>query len=148
VGDPAPDFELVGTAGPFRLSEQRGRRVVLLFYPRDATPVCTRQFCSYRDRSDEMDALDAVVVGISPGDLASHERFTAKHGLNVPLLSDPDSTVARRFGVVAPLLGTRRATFVLDEDGIVRVRLVHAVGLDFEDTDALRQALASLPART
>jgi thioredoxin-dependent peroxiredoxin len=147
VGDAAPDFELEGTAGRFRLADQRGRRVVLLFYPGDFTPVCTKQFCSYRDRAEEMTGLDAVVVGISQGDVASHERFTARHGLTVPLLSDPDRAVARRFGVAFPLLGTRRSTFVLDEEGVVRVRRVHAVGLDFEDADELRQALASVPAR-
>ena len=77
VGDRAPDFALEGTAGTFRLSDHRGQRVVLLFYPGDETAVCTRQFCSYRDRSDDMSALDAVVVGISHQDLDSHEAFTA-----------------------------------------------------------------------
>ena len=64
-GDPAPDFELQGTDGPFKLSDHRGERVVLLFYPGDETPVCTKQFCSYRDRADDMAQLDATVVGIS-----------------------------------------------------------------------------------
>src|SRR5215218_2010348 len=81
VGDVAPDFELVGTEGPFRLSEHRGERVVLLFYPGDETPVCTKQFCSYRDRADDMSALDAVVVGISGQDVESHREFTSHHGL-------------------------------------------------------------------
>jgi thioredoxin-dependent peroxiredoxin len=146
VGDPAPDFELDGTRGRFRLSDQRGRRVVLLFYPGGITPICTRQFCSYRDRAEELGALDAVIVGISHGDLAAQERFTARHGLTVPLLSDAGRAVARRFGVAVPVLGTRRATFVLDEEGVVRVRRVHAVGLDFEDADDLREALAAVPA--
>src|SRR3981189_1614334 len=81
VGEQAPDFELAGTDGPFRLSERRGERVVLLFYPGDNTMVCTKQFCSYRDRADDFAELDATVVGISSQDLGSHEAFVAKHGL-------------------------------------------------------------------
>ena len=73
VGEQAPDFELQGTDGPFRLSEHRGERVVLLFYPGDNTMVCKKQFCSYRDRADEFAALGATVVGISAQDVASHE---------------------------------------------------------------------------
>lgn len=146
VGDTAPDFELPGTDGPFLLSRHRGSPVVLLFYPGDETPVCTKQFCSYRDRADDMAELDAVVVGISHQDVDSHEAFMARHGLTVPLLADVDKAVAKRYGVTAPLVGTRRATFVIDEQGIVRHRHVHTLGLDFQDVDDLRAALASLPA--
>ena len=95
VGDVAPDFALEGTQGPFRLADHRGHRVVLLFYPGDRTAVCTKQFCSYRDRADDMADLDAVVVGISDQDVASHASFTADHGLTVPLLADVDKRVAR-----------------------------------------------------
>jgi thioredoxin-dependent peroxiredoxin len=146
-GEPAPDFELDGTEGRFRLADHRGRRVVLLFYPGDNTPVCTKQFCSYRDRADDMSALDAVVVGISHQDLDSHDAFTAHHGLTVPLLADVDREVARAYGVSAPILGTRRATFVIDEDGIVRHRVVHTLGLDFQSADDLAEALDSLSSR-
>ncbi|WP_205699328.1 peroxiredoxin [Conexibacter sp. SYSU D00693] len=145
VGDDAPDFELPGTDGPFRLADHRGERVVLLFYPGDGTPVCTRQFCSYRDDSEEMAALDATVVGISHQDLDSHERFRDKHRLTVPLLADAGKVVARLYGVTAPVLGTRRAVFVVDEAGVVRHRAVHALGLDFADADDLREVLAALP---
>jgi len=147
VGDRAPDFTLEGTDGTFRLAEHRGRRVVLLFYPGDDTAVCTRQFCSYRDRADDMSALDAVVVGISHQGLDSHEAFVASHGLTVPLLADVDRSVARAYGVSAPVLGTRRATFVVDEDGIVRHRVVHTLGLDFQRADDLAEALDALPSR-
>jgi peroxiredoxin Q/BCP len=147
VGDPAPDFTLEGTGGTFRLSDHRGQRVVLLFYPGDETAVCTRQFCSYRDRSEDMSALDAMVVGISHQDMDSHEAFTAHHGLTVPLRADVGRKVARAYGVSAPLVGTRRAAFVIDEDGVVRHRHVHALGLDFQDVDDLAEALDSLPAR-
>ena len=142
VGDPAPDIELEGTDGPFSLRALRGRRVLLLFYPGDNTPVCTKQFCSYRDRAEDVSGLDAVVVGISDQDLASHAAFKAKHGLNVPLLADLDRRVAKAYGVTAPVLGTRRAVFAVDEEGVVRHRHVHALGLDYQDVDELRAALA------
>ena len=142
-GDPAPDFELEGTEGSFRLSEQRGRRVVLLFYPGDETMVCTRQFCSYRDRADELDQLDAVVVGISGQDVESHRRFSQNHSLNVPLLADPGRRVASLYGVARPGLGTARAVMVVDEQGVLRHRHVHALGLTYQGVDELREALAA-----
>ena len=149
VGDQAPDFELAGTDGPFRLSEQRGRRVLLLFYPGDETAVCTRQFCSYRDRSAEVEKLDAVVVGISSQSLDSHMSFRDHHGLTVPLLADADKAVAKAYGVTAPGFGnTRRATFVIDEEGVVGYRHVHTLGLDYQSVDQLREALASVGTRT
>jgi thioredoxin-dependent peroxiredoxin len=143
AGEPAPDFSLEGTEGPFRLSGHRGRRVVLLFYPGDETPVCTKQFCSYRDRSEEMASLDADVVGISSQSLDSHSEFTEHHGLNVPLLADEDCAVAKLYGAHAPVIGTRRAVVIVDEDGVVRHRHDHTLGLDFQDVDQLREALAS-----
>jgi peroxiredoxin Q/BCP len=144
VGDPAPDFELDGTAGPFRLSDHRGERVVLLFYPGDFTPVCTRQFCSYAARADEVDDLGATVVGISAQELDSHEQFVAKHGLNVPLLADADNAVAKTYGAFARVVGTRRSVVIVDEHGIVRHRHDHTLGLDFQTVDDLRAALAGL----
>src|ERR1700682_5850595 len=115
VGEQAPDFELPGTAGPFRLSDHRGERVVLLFYPGDNTVVCTKQFCSYRDRADDFAALNATVLGISSQALASHEGFIAKHGLTSPLLADVDRKVARAYGAFSERLGTKRAVVVIDE---------------------------------
>ena len=146
VGDPAPDFELEGTGGSFRLSDHRGERVVLLFYPGDNTAVCTKQFCSYRDAGEDFDALDATVVGISSQSVDSHEGFTAKHGLNVPLLADEGGEVAKEYGAHAPLVGTKRAVVIVDEDGVVRYRHDHRLGLDFQSVDDLREALDSLPA--
>jgi thioredoxin-dependent peroxiredoxin len=144
VGDPAPDFALEGTDGTFRLSEHRGRRVVLLFYPGDDTPVCTRQFCSYRDRAEDLEALDAVVVGISSQDVDSHDAFRASHGLTVPLLADPGGRVAKAYGAHAPVVGTRRAVVIVDEEGVVGHRHDHVLGLDFQTVDELRDALAAL----
>lgn len=144
VGEQAPDFELAGTDGVFRLSDHRGERVVLLFYPGDGTPVCTRQFCSYRDRAEDLDALDAVVVGISSQSLDSHAQFTAKHGLTVPLLADVGSRVAKQYGAHGAPLRTKRAVIVIDEEGVVRYRHDHLFGLDYQSVDELQAALASL----
>jgi peroxiredoxin Q/BCP len=146
VGEQAPDFELRGTDGPFRLSEHRGERVVLLFYPGDETMVCTKQFCSYRDRADDFAALAATVVGISSQDLASHEQFVAKHGLNVPLLADIENNVAKAYSAHSSRMGTRRAVIVIDEQGIVRHRHDHRLGLDYQSVDELKDALKALPA--
>ena len=147
-GDTAPDFELEGTNGKFRLSEQRGRTVLLLFYPGDNTPVCTRQFCSYRDKADDVTDLDAVIVGISAQDLDSHAAFVAKHGLNVPLLADVDGAVAKLYDAHAPVIGTRRAVIVIDEQGVVRGRHDHRLGLDFQSVDELREMLAAADAHS
>ncbi|MCW2993458.1 MAG: peroxiredoxin [Conexibacter sp.] len=146
MGDAAPDFELEGTEGRFKLSEHRGERIVVLFYPGDETPVCTKQFCSYRDRADDMTALNATVVGISGQDVESHRDFTSHHGLTVPLLADPDKSVAKLFGVTRPVLGTQRATFVIDESGTIAWAKIHALGLDYVGVDELATVLGALPA--
>src|SRR5437870_1475030 len=145
LGDQAPDFELPGTNGTFRLSDHRGERVVLLFYPGDNTMVCTKQFCSYRDRTEDFAALGATVVGISSQDLASHEAFKAKHSLNVPLLADVDKQVAKAYDAFSPRLGTKRAVIVIDEQGVVRHRHDHLLGLDYQSVDEIRSMLDALP---
>lgn len=144
VGEPAPDFELPGTEGSFRLSDHRGERVILLFYPGDDAPGCTKQFCSYRDNRDAMDALGATVVGISGQGLDSHEKFISKHGLTVPLLADSGRKVAAQYGLTAPVIGTRRAVIIVDEEGIVRYRHVHLVGISHQGVDQLQEALDGL----
>jgi len=145
VGEQAPDFELPGTDGPFKLSDHRGERVVLLFYPGDNTMVCTKQFCSYRDRADDFAALDATIVGISAQDLASHEGFAAKHSLNVPLLADVEKEVARKYDVFSARLGVKRAVILIDEQGVVRHRHDHLLGLDYQSVDELKSMLDGLP---
>ncbi|HYM46245.1 MAG TPA: peroxiredoxin [Solirubrobacteraceae bacterium] len=142
VGEQAPDFELPGTGGPFKLSDHRGERVVLLFYPGDNTMVCTRQFCSYRDRPDEFAALDATVVGISAQDLQSHKGFSEKHSLTVPLLADTNKAVAKAYSAYSPRLGTKRAVIVIDEQGVVCHRHDHLLGLDYQSVDDLKAALS------
>lgn len=144
-GDLAPDFTLPGTSGDFKLSDRRGERVVLLFYPGDNTPVCTKQFCSYRDNAEAFGSLDATVVGISSQDLASHKRFMEKNALNVPLLADVEGKVAKLYSAHRGPLGTRRAVIVIDQNGIVRHRHDHALGLDFQSVEQLQETLASVP---
>ena len=144
IGEDAPDFELDGTEGRFRLSDHRGERVVLLFYPGDFTPVCTRQFCSYAERADDMSSLGATVVGVSAQDVDSHMKFVDEQGIPVPLLADPGNRVAKQYGASAPVLGTRRAVFIVDEQGKLAYRHVHTLGLDFQTVDEIRDALATV----
>ncbi len=145
VGEQAPDFELPGTDGAFHLAEHRGERVVLLFYPGDNTPVCTKQFCSYRDHPDAFGELGATVVGISAQSVDSHLQFVAKNALTVPLLADEGGQVAAKYGAHGRL-GTKRAAIVIDEQGVVRYRHDHLLGLDFQSVDDLKQALDGLGA--
>jgi thioredoxin-dependent peroxiredoxin len=144
VGDQAPDFELPGTGGKaYRLSDYRGRKLILAFYPGDFTVVCTRQFCSYRDEGERIDGLGAEVLGISAQSVDSHERFVKEKSLNVPLLADEDKQVARAYGVTAgPLV--RRAIFVVDEEGVIRHQKVSLTSLGYESVGDLEKALAAL----
>jgi peroxiredoxin Q/BCP len=145
VGEQAPDFELPGTDGPFRLSDHRGERIVLLFYPGDNTPVCKKQFCSYRDRPDAFASLGATVVGISAQSVKSHEDFIDKNSLTVPLLADVDKVVAKSYSA-SGRTGVKRAVVVIDEQGVVRARHDHLLGLDYQSVDDLKATLDALPA--
>jgi thioredoxin-dependent peroxiredoxin len=142
VGDVAPDFDLEGTGKRrYRLEDCRGEWVVLAFYPGDFTPVCTRQFCSYRDAGDRLDRLDATVWGISPQSVESHQRFQERYGLTVPLLADTDRAVIRAYGVLGPAGLVRRSIFLVDPEGTVRYRHVALLGLHYRDVDTLRKTL-------
>jgi len=148
VGEEAPDFELEGTDGTFRLSEHRGEKVLLLFYPGDETTVCTKQFCSYRDNAEAFGALGVTAVGISGKDVGSKKSFQDNHKLNVPLLADPDGSVAEQYDAyVKRLKTTKRAAIIIDEDGKVAHRHDHTLGLDFQTVADLKETLDSLPAR-
>jgi peroxiredoxin Q/BCP len=104
-----------------------------------------KQFCSYRDRPDDFAALDATIVGISAQDLDSHQGFIDKNNLTVPLLADVDKTVAKAYSAVGRM-GVKRAVIVIDEDGIVRHRQDHMLGLDYESAADLRQMVEALGA--
>jgi thioredoxin-dependent peroxiredoxin len=127
-GHQAPDFELPDQDGtPVRLSELRGRRVVLYFYPRADTPGCTTQACGIRDHAADYDAAGAVVLGVSPDTVAAVKRFHDKQSLGFTLLADEDHAVAESYGVWVEKSmygkthwGNERTTFVIDEDGVVR----------------------------
>ena len=126
-GKPAPDFELKSDAGErVKLSELRGKPVVLYFYPKDDTPGCTTQACGIRDVYSDFRERGAVVLGVSPDDEASHVKFKEKYSLPFTLLADPGHEVAERYGVWKERnmygkksMGIERSTFVIDADGNV-----------------------------
>jgi peroxiredoxin Q/BCP len=148
-GQEAPDFELTSDAGErVRLSEFRGKPVVLYFYPRDDTPGCTKQACAIRDSYDDFTERGAVVLGVSPDQESSHVRFKEKHGLPFTLLADPEHEVAEQYGVWGErkymgrtYMGIERSTFLIDEDG----RVAKVMRRVKPDTHA-EQVLAALPA--
>jgi len=145
VGQAAPPFRLEGTGSrTCSLSDFVGKRLILAFYPGDFTPVCTKQFCSYREDGDRIEALGVEMVGISPQSVESHERFRAQHGLNVPLLSDPGKRVAKAYGAVGPGGFIRRSIFLIDGDGVVRYRHVALFGLRYQDVGDLERAIEAL----
>lgn len=122
IGEQAPDFALKDADGQeWRLSEQRGKVVVLLFYPGDETPVCTKQLCSVRDRWEDYQATGAEVVGLSTDSPESHKKFAAQHELPLRLLADVDGQVSKRYGATSWLPGrSARAVVVVDGQGVIR----------------------------
>jgi peroxiredoxin len=144
-GDQAPPFELQGTGGKtYKLSDYSETGVILAFYPGDFTPVCTKQFCSYRDDGDRIEALGLPMLGISPQNVESHERFAEQHGLRVPLLYDEDKRVARAYGAVGPAGFIRRSIFLIDERGIIRYRHVALFGLRYQDVGDLERVVETV----
>jgi thioredoxin-dependent peroxiredoxin len=119
LNDDAPQFTLKdGEANDWSLSDHRGKTVVLLFYPGDNTPVCTKQLCSVRDHWSEYQATGAEVVGISTDTVESHEQFAEKHSLPLKLLSDPDGKVSAQYGMKSWLPGrSARGVVVIDKAG-------------------------------
>lgn len=125
----APDFSLPATGGKtISLADFKGsKNVVLYFYPKDETPGCAKEACSFRDVQSEFDAAGAVILGVSTDTVASHEKFAANHHLPFPLLSDTAKTVSDAYGVWKEkslygktFLGTQRTTFVIDREGVIR----------------------------
>ncbi len=145
VGDKAPAFSLPATGGStVSLADFAGHPVVVVFYPGDDTPVCTKQLNSYSRELDEFTALDAQVIGISAQGLASHEAFAGKHGLKFPLLADTDKAVAGLYGTLGPLGFPRRSVFIIDGQGVVRYAHRAIAGLTYRPVSELIEILTSL----
>ena len=130
-GSPAPDFSLLdGDGQNWRLSDHQGKVVVLLFYPGDETPICTRQMCSVRDRWEDYAATGAEVVGISTNTVESHKSFAQHHELPLRLLSDTDRKVADMYGAQSLIPGkVARSVFVINRAGVITHRDVRPLGL-------------------
>ena len=152
AGAEAPDFTLPSDSGKkIRLGEFRGKPVVLYFYPKDDTPGCTKEACAFRDLQSEMQALGAVVLGVSADDVASHAEFRDKYRLNFPLLADTDHKVAEKYGAWREKVrfgkksfGIQRSTFLIDAEGKIRKvwKSVQVDGHDQQVLDALRELSA------
>jgi peroxiredoxin Q/BCP len=148
IGAPAPDFELPGTDGTeagrrtYSLAEYRGRPVVLVFYPGDNTPVCTRQLNSYTEDIGDFEGVGAQVLAISPQDVASHEGFAEDQGgFAFPLLADVGKAVGEAYGIIGPLGFYRRSVFVVDAEGKVAYSHRAIAGLTFRPTEELVRAV-------
>jgi len=149
VGDTAPDFETVSDTGEtVKLSDYRGRRVVLYFYPKDDTPGCTTQACNFRDGYADIQAHNAVVLGVSPDGVESHRKFKSKFSLPFPLLADEDHAIAEAYGVWAEktnfgkkYMGIVRSHFVIDEAGKIA-----GVRYDVKADKSLSEAMEALTA--
>jgi len=131
IGENAPEFTLKdGDGNNWKLSEQRGKTVVLLFYPGDNTPVCTKQLCSVRDNWKDYAATGAEVVGISTDSAASHKGFAEKHNLPLTLLADETGDVIEKYAVKSWLPGrSARAVVVIDKNGVVRHHQIQTISL-------------------
>ena len=144
VGDKAPGFVLEDDQGQsFDLGRHSGKKVLLVFYPGDDTPVCTKQLCDYRDGIEAFEGLGVEVVGISGDDGESHRRFRAKHDLPFTLLSDPGLKVAAAYDSKG-LLGMKRSVFLVDEAGVIRYRHVESVALFRRSREELLEAISAL----
>ncbi len=143
-GDQAPDFTLeADDRSQFKLSEHKGQRVLLVFYPGDETPVCTAQLCEYRDGFDDYRELGVDVVGISRDSIESHIDFKRKRMLPFKLLSDPKLAAVKAYGA-SGLLGMKRAVFLVDEAGIVRYAHIEALALFKRSHEELVEAIRAL----
>lgn len=149
VGSMAPDFELPdGDGRNWKLSDHRGKVVVLLFYPGDETPICTKQLCSVRDRWKDYSATGAEVVGISTDSVESHQKFAEHHQLPLRLLSDSDQVVASLYGARSLIPGrVARSVFVIDGEGKISYRDVRPIGLFRPKDDDVLSAIAQAKSR-
>jgi peroxiredoxin Q/BCP len=147
IGDPAPDFTLPGIERgehrDFTLSDYRGRKVALAFYPGDDTAGCSIQLKSYRDDFDAFEEAGMSVLAVSPQDVDSKERWCEREQFQFPLLADTDKRVIRLYGVTSPVIGVKRSIFLIDREGIVRWRFSGAVRAIFKKPRELADLLSS-----
>ena len=148
VGTPAPEFTLEGSDNTddgrrtYSLAEYRGQVVVLVFYPGDNTPVCTRQLNAYTDDIDRFNEVGAQVLALSPQSVVSHDEFSCKQGgFAFPLLADTDKAVGETYGILGPLGFYRRSVFVIDAEGILRWAHKAVAGITFRPTTELIEAV-------
>jgi peroxiredoxin Q/BCP len=145
VGDPAPDFTLSGTGDrEYSLSDFSGKPLVIVFYPGDDTPVCTKQLNAYNDGLEQFRQLDAQVIGISAQSVESHDAFSGKHGFDFPLLADPDKAVAGAYGTLGPIGFPRRSVFIVDPQGVIRYAHRAIAGLTYRPVSELIDELESI----
>ena len=151
VGRPAPHFTLAGSDNTdvgrrdYSLAEYRGQVLMLVFYPGDSTPVCTRQLNSYTEDIDSFTEAGAQVLAISPQSVQSHDDFSCKQGgFAFPLLADTDKAVGEAYGILGPLGFYRRSAFVIDAEGIVRYAHRAVAGLTFRPTSELVDAIRKI----
>ena len=145
-GQPAPDFSLKDQSGKaVKLSDFKGRKVVLYFYPKDDTPGCTRESCGFRDEIKKFESRGAVILGVSLDDPQSHQKFIGKYRLNFPLLCDEDAKVSRLFGVYKKkaffeklFWGIERSTFIIGSDGNIR-KIFRKVKVDGHTEEVLKE---------
>jgi peroxiredoxin Q/BCP len=143
-GTKAPAFTLVSDSGEkVKLSQFKGKTVVLYFYPKDDTPGCTKEACAFRDAQSEMTKQGAVVLGVSPDTVESHVKFRDKYSLNFPLLADPDHAVAELYGAWREKnmygkksMGVQRSTYIIDSQGKI-AKVWKKVSVDGHDADVL-----------
>jgi len=144
INQAAPDFCLPSDRGEeFCLSRHAGQRLLLVFYPGDDTPVCTRQLCEYRDGIESFAQLGVTVVGISSDSLDSHRKFRAKYDLPFILLSDESLDVARAYDCKGPF-GMKRAVFLVDENGLIRYAHIEALALFRRRAEELLEVIRGL----
>ena len=135
VGDEAPDFETVDDEGkPFKLSEYKGKKVVLYFYPKDFTPGCTAEACSIRDSYQVFEGAGIPIFGISGGTASVHQKFRGKYQLPFNILMDEDFNIAKLYGTSSKLkvvgVGVKRVTFLIDTDGKIEGIFGGSAGMD------------------
>jgi peroxiredoxin Q/BCP len=144
IGDKAPDFTLPSSSGKsVKLSDLKGKNVVLYFYPKDDTPGCTKEACAFRDNLPKFGEMDAVILGVSKDSLDSHEGFIKKYGLNFTLLSDEDLKVNNLYGTWVEkenygrkYWGTERSTFVIGKEGKIK-KIFRKVKVDGHEKEVL-----------